>query len=87
MEDKLKKYLREDLRYQIQNKSLYFRTQSLEELKPMAEFFLNDDGKKRIPSNIADHLTSRSLAFWIMDEGQKVKTGGITLCTDSYKSE
>nr|AYE93399.1 LAGLIDADG homing endonuclease [Termitomyces sp.]AYE93413.1 LAGLIDADG homing endonuclease [Termitomyces sp.] len=43
--------------------------------------------KKVIPANIADHLTPRSLAFWIMDDGQQVKTGGVTLCTDSYNKE
>lgn len=46
--------------------------------------FLNDEGNKVIPSNFGDHLTPRSLAFWIMDDGQRVKRGGVTLCTDSY---
>lgn len=63
MENSLREYLREDLRYQTKNKSLYFRTQSLEELKPFADLFLNEEGKKVIPTNIADHLTPRSLAF------------------------
>ena len=85
--ENLKEYLREDLRYQTTNKSLYFRTRATEELKPMADLFLNEEGKKVIPSNIADHLTPRSLAFWIMDDGQQVKTGGVTLCTDSYNKE
>lgn len=49
--------------------------------------FLNEEGKKVIPSNIGDHLTDRSLAFWIMEDGQRVKNGGVTLCTDSYKHE
>nr|AYE93293.1 LAGLIDADG homing endonuclease [Termitomyces sp.]AYE93308.1 LAGLIDADG homing endonuclease [Termitomyces sp.] len=53
----------------------------------MADLFLNEEGKKVIPASIADHLTPRSLAFWIMDDGQQVKTGGITLCTDSYNKE
>nr|YP_009517169.1 LAGLIDADG homing endonuclease [Blastosporella zonata]YP_009517204.1 LAGLIDADG homing endonuclease [Blastosporella zonata]AYE93108.1 LAGLIDADG homing endonuclease [Blastosporella zonata]AYE93109.1 LAGLIDADG homing endonuclease [Blastosporella zonata] len=83
----LKEYLRGDPRYQSINKSLYFRTQSLEELKPMAELFLNEEGKKVVPTNIADHLTPRSLAFWIMDDGQRVNRGGVTLCTDSYNKE
>nr|AVR57731.1 hypothetical protein C0989_000032 [Termitomyces sp. T132] len=85
--ENLKEYSREDLRYQVTNKSLYFRTKATEELKPMADLFLNEEGKKVIPANIADHLTSRSLAFWIMDDGQRVKTGGVTLCTDSYNKE
>jgi hypothetical protein len=49
--------------------------------------FLDSEGKKVIPTNIADHLTPRSLAFWIMDDGQQVKRGGVTLCTDSYSEE
>jgi len=52
----------------------------------MADLFLNTEGTKIIPNNIADHLTPRSLAFWIMYDGQQVKTGGLTLCTDSYNS-
>ena len=28
-----------------------------------------------------------SLAFWIMDDGQQVKRGGVTLCTDSFDLE
>jgi hypothetical protein len=86
MEDGIKEYVREDSRYKTTNKSLYFRTQSLESLKPMADLFLDTEGKKIIPTNISDHLTARSLAFWIMDDGQQVKRGGLTLCTDSYNS-
>src|SRR5919198_293578 len=86
MDDAIKEYVREDSRYKTTNKSLYFRTQSLESLKPMADLFLDTEGKKIIPTNISDHLTARSLAFWIMDDGQQVKRGGLTLCTDSYNS-
>ena len=49
--------------------------------------FLDSDGKKIVPLNIAEHLTTRGLAFWIMDDGQHVQRGGVTLCTDSFKSE
>lgn len=80
-------YIRSDQRYNIINESLYFRTKSLEELKPLADIFLDREGKKIIPSNIFELLTIKSLAFWIMDDGQQVKNGGVTLCTDSYKSE
>lgn len=86
MVDNVREYLREDPRYKTTNKSLYFRTQSIEELKPMADLILDTEGKKIIPQNIADHLTARSLAFWIMDDGQQVKRGGVTLCTDSYST-
>lgn len=85
-EDFVKEYSREDSRYNVKNSSLYFRTESLEVLRPLADMFLDESGKKRIPSNIAEHLTERSLAFWIMDDGQRVKRGGVTLCTDSFKS-
>lgn len=40
MGDAIKEYVREDSRYKTMNKSLYFRTQSLESLKPMADLFL-----------------------------------------------
>jgi hypothetical protein len=83
--EEVKKYHRTDSRYaNTINKSLYFRTEASEELKEMADLFLDNSGKKIIPSNIADHLSHRSLAFWIMDDGQRVKKGGVTLCTDSY---
>jgi len=78
---------REDTRYNSINESLYFRTKSLKEFKPLAEIFLDPKGKKIIPANIVDHLSYRSLAFWIMDDGVHVKRGGVTLCTDSYTSE
>ena len=70
----------------MNNSSLYFRTQSLESLKPLADMFLDSSNKKIIPTNIADHLSPRSLAFWIMDDGQQVKRGGVTLCTDSFNT-
>ena len=58
----IKTYARTDARYSSKiNESLYFRTQSLEELKPFADLFLDKDGKKMISSNIIDHLTPRSL--------------------------
>lgn len=87
MSETVKEYTRTDQRYNKNNSSLYFRTQSLEELRPLADLFLDDSGKKRIDPSISDHLTERSLAFWLMDDGQQVKRGGVTLCTDNYKSE
>lgn len=85
--EKPKSYSRTDSRYNVTNQSIYFRTKSLEKLKPLADLFLDKKNNKIIPVNIADYLTSRSLAFWIMDDGQAVKRGGVTLCTDSYKPE
>lgn len=80
-------YTREDQRYSTSTSSVHFSTYSLEELQPLAEIFLDESGKKKIPSNIGEHLTMKSLAHWIMDDGQQVKKGGVTLCTDSYNSE
>ena len=85
--DSITKYTRTDPRYNIKNSSLYFRTESLEEIKPLADLFLDDSGKKKVPLNISEHLTQESLAYWIMDDGQQVKRGGVTLCTDSFNSE
>jgi len=83
-----KEYTRADSRYPKRlTESLYFITLSLNEFKPLADLFLDPEGKKIIPSNIADLLTPRSLAFWIMDDPQQVKRGGVTLCTDSFKKE
>ncbi len=39
---------------------------------------------KKIPLDIYNLLDPIALAHWIMGDGQKVKTGGLTLCTDSY---
>ena len=39
-----------------------------------------------MPTNISELLTPRSLAFWIMDDSQRVKSGGVTMCTDSYST-
>jgi len=89
MDESLREYTRKDIRYNSTNTSLYFITESLEQLKPLADLFLDGSGKKIIPTNtnIADYITPISLAFWIMDDGQQVTKGGVTLCTDSYNSE
>ena len=29
-------------------------------------------------------LTPRAIAFWIIDDGQYTKRGGVTLCTDNF---
>lgn len=85
--DDIKTYTRNDARYSKINKSLYFKTESTEELRSLADVFLDSEGKKKVPSNISEYLSLRSLAFWIMDDGQQVKRGGVVLCTDSFKSE
>lgn len=61
--DTLSEYTRFDSRYSVTNKSLAFRSQPTEDLIELADLFLDNDGKKKIPSNIAEVLTHRSLAF------------------------
>lgn len=34
--------------------------------------------------DIEKHLNPITLAYWICDDGQAVKNGGVTLCTDNY---
>ena len=87
IENNLKTYSRQDTRYNTINSYLYFRSDYIEELKPLADMFLDEKGKKHIPGNIANELTHRSLAIWIMDDGQQVKRGCVTLCTDSFDLE
>ena len=48
------------------------------------EFYVN--GKKVIPANIADLLTSVSLAYWIMDD-DGFTGNGLKLYTNAFKLE
>jgi LAGLIDADG DNA endonuclease family len=52
-----------DKRYNTINSSIYFRTKSLEDFKPLADIFLDANNKKIVPTNIKEHLTQRSLAY------------------------
>jgi hypothetical protein len=50
-------------------------------------FYINETGRngvKMIPLDIYNLLDPIALAHWIMGDGQFVKTGGLTICTDSY---
>ena len=85
--DQVETYSRQDPRYAVTNSSLYFRSEATEELTPIADLFLDESGRKRIPQNIGEYLTQRGLAYWIMDDGQRVARGGVTLCTDSFNKE
>ena len=80
----IKYYTRKDYRYNSINKSIYFKTYNLELLKPFANMFLSEKNHKIIPLDIECHLDPIALAYWICDDGQLVKNGGITLCTDNY---
>jgi hypothetical protein len=55
-----REYLRDDPRYKTTNRSLYFRTQSIEELKPIADLFLDSakQGKKNYTSEYCRSFNS-----------------------------
>lgn len=55
-------YSRHDIRYNTKNESIHFTTGAMEELTPLADMFLDEEGKKKIPSNIKEHLTHKGLA-------------------------
>jgi hypothetical protein len=48
MDESLREYTRNDIRYHSTNTSLYFRTESLVQLKPLADLFLDESGKKKL---------------------------------------
>jgi hypothetical protein len=47
-------------------------------------FYVN--GVKRIPLNIGELLTARSLAYWLMDDSCK-HSSGLSICTESYSEQ
>jgi hypothetical protein len=47
-------------------------------------FYVN--GVKRIPLNIGELLTARSLAYWLMDDSYK-HSSGLSMCTESYSEQ
>jgi len=83
----IKYYTRNDKRHNSVNNSIYFRTEATDLLNPLADLFLSSDGKKIIKAEIENYLDPVAIAYWICDDGQLVKRGGITLCTDSYTLE
>ncbi|KAI9708138.1 MAG: hypothetical protein M1812_008109 [Candelaria pacifica] len=58
----------------------------------LAKIFLDDKGKKRIPTNLVKrYLTDRGLAYWLMDDGGKSnynkgrpKLRGVTINTQGF---
>jgi len=46
-----------------------------------------NNGTKRVPLCIADYLTPRALAIWIMDDGTLYKNKGLRLCTNGFMLE
>lgn len=80
----IKYYSRKDSRYNSLNSSIYFKTFNSELLYPFVEMFLSSTNIKILPLDIQRYLNPITLAYWICDDGQQVKKGGITLCTDNY---
>lgn len=45
-----------------------------------------ENGTKKIPLNIGDLLTPKSLAYWLMDDSFK-HSSGLSICTESYSEQ
>ena len=78
-----------DPRYDKTNLSYGFTTKASSIFYPFAQLFLDKTEKtkktiKIVPSCLYELLSPGALAFWLQDDGQHVKRGGITLCTDNY---
>lgn len=78
-----------EARYPKENLSYNFRTKVSATFYPFASLFLDKTEKtgkyvKIVPPCIEELLTPGALAFWLQDDGQDVKRGGITLCRDNY---
>jgi len=69
--------------------SYNFSTKQCSAFYPFSELFLDKTEKtgkyiKIVPECIEELLTPGALAFWLMDDGQHVERGGVTLCTDNF---
>lgn len=56
--------------------SFYFTTRQLTAITELHKLFYNE-GKKIVPLNIGSLLTEKSLAFWVMDDGDNHRSGYI----------
>ena len=68
--------------------NLAFQTVSHEGLRHFGELFYGD-GRKIVPENIGQILTSRGLAYWFMDDGsmKSSESKGILFNTHAYQSD
>ena len=66
--------------------SIKIWTSSLPCFNKFRELFYNELGIKFIPINLEELITSRSLAYWAMDDGYS-STNGFYFCTESYTLE
>lgn len=60
-----------------------FQTASLPCFNIYRELFYNSEGKKVLPENLAELLTAKGLAYWLMDDGYK-SGKGLYICTESF---
>lgn len=78
-----------DSRTGVTSESYWFSLKSSPAFGIFAELFYKPVGDgyiKVIPwAQMFDLLTPRAIAFWLMDDGQYVARGGVTLCTDNYR--
>jgi len=63
--------------------AIKFVTLSLPCFNLYRELFYNSEGKKIIPSNIAELLTPQGLAYWVMDDAYKFRKG-FYISTESF---
>jgi len=54
--------------------SVYFTTRQLTAITELHTLFYRD-GRKIVPLNISNLLTEKSLAYWVMDDGDNHKSG------------
>jgi hypothetical protein len=77
--------IRNRTRFDKQTIELQFLTRSLPCFTELHSLFYSN-GVKLIPDNIYNLLSPVVLAHWIMGDGVPYKSGGISLCTDSYSA-
>nr|YP_009517165.1 LAGLIDADG homing endonuclease [Blastosporella zonata]YP_009517208.1 LAGLIDADG homing endonuclease [Blastosporella zonata]AYE93103.1 LAGLIDADG homing endonuclease [Blastosporella zonata]AYE93106.1 LAGLIDADG homing endonuclease [Blastosporella zonata] len=63
--------------------AIKFQTLSLPCFNKYREMFYANNGVKIIPQNLESLLTTRGLAYWIMDDGYK-SNKGFYICTESF---
>lgn len=86
-----------DYRYNKERTSYTFYINTNPSFTPFGSLFLKPcligEGKykfiKVLPDldTLYELITPRALAYWIMDDGAEVKSGGLTLCTDNFSVE
>lgn len=91
-QSEIKEQKRFDKRYNKVNISYWFSTKSTEIFYNYFKLFYkkienNNKYYKVVPDCIYDLLSPCALAYWICDDGSKVKRGGVTLCTDNFTQD